>query len=241
MAIFTITPDFPVTETCKPRVNSARFGNYEQRTGFGINLLVESWSLSFGSKSNVQRNELLTFFNANGFGDDASGAPSDPFEWTTPFGETGQFTCDGWSAAPEADGFTSFATDFTVAYVPGATNITQPAAPVGAFTFCPDYAGRLEHREQVKSIQFGDGYSHRLCLGLRSNTADFRLEFNQRTNDSRDSIRAFLRGCAGISSFDWTDPIRGTVGKYVCQEWTVTYNAFNNNNISATFRQVFEP
>jgi phage-related protein len=241
MAIFTIVPDFPITETCKPRVSFARLNDYEHRTIFGLNPLVESWSLAFQSRSNAQRDALLAAFNANGFGDDGIGTASTPFEWTTPFGETGQFTCDKWSAAPQADGFTSIAADFTVAYVPGATNIAKPVAPTSAFTYCPDYAGRLEHQEQVKVVRFGDGYAHRVNFSLRSNTAEFKVEFNSRTNTDRDNIRAYLRGCAGVTAFEWTDPVREAPGKYICSEWSVTYDAFNSNTIQATFKQVFEP
>jgi phage-related protein len=43
-----------------------------------------------------------------------------------------------------------------------------------------------------------------------------------------------------VESFDWTPP-RGGAGKFICEEWQTTLSNCNNNQIQATFREVFEP
>ena len=66
------------------------------------------------------------------------------------------------------------------------------------------------------------------------------LQFSNRTDTERDQIAAFLEARAGVESFDWTPP-RGSAGKYVCEDWQITLSNCNNNQIRATFREVFEP
>ena len=61
-----------------------------------------------------------------------------------------------------------------------------------------------------------------------------------RTDTERDNILAFLEARGGYESFDWTPP-RGSAGNYVCEEWQTSLLNYNNNTITATFKQVFEP
>jgi phage-related protein len=240
MATFTQAIDYPATESCQPRVNSSQLGGYDQRLTFGLNPLVETWSVSLGSRTLTEVRTVLQFFENQRGGSDAIGRSIDPFTWTTPFGETGQFVCKDWSAQPESLGLAAISAEFDLAYVPGMTNIALPAAPVTAFTFCPDFAGRREHKSNVRTFEFGDGYAQQFTMGLSPQRLEFQLSFVSRSNTERDAIRAYLRGCAGVTAFNWTDAVTGVTGKYVCQAWSATYNAYNNNTIQATFRQVFE-
>lgn len=89
-------------------------------------------------------------------------------------------------------------------------------------------------------MQFSDGYEQRLRFGLNTDPKEWSLQFSNRTDTERNNILAFLEARAGVESFDWTPP-RGTTGKYVCEEWQATLSNCNNNQIRATFRQVFEP
>lgn len=89
-------------------------------------------------------------------------------------------------------------------------------------------------------MQFGDGYEQRISYGLNYDPKSWRLTFSNRTNTERESILTFLEARAGSESFTWTPP-RGTTAKYVCSEWNMEMTNYNNNTITATFVEVFEP
>jgi len=233
MAAFAFSVDFPASESSAPRVNKADFGGYEQRVTHGLNPLVENWSIQLGSRTLTEIRAASIFLeNQRG---------TTPFTWTTPFGETGQFVCSEWSARPESLNLLTLTAEFVLTYVPGQSNITKPAAPGSAFAYCHDLASSRQSDSNSKLVQFGDGYAQRVTMGLNPQTTIHNLSFLSRSNSERDLIRAYFRGAAGVQAFTWTDPQTGATGKYVCQDWSITYNNFNNNNIQAKFRQVFEP
>ena len=109
-----------------------------------------------------------------------------------------------------------------------------------AFTYTPSFEATEASKPRARKFQAGDGYEQRVRFGLNTNPKEWSLVFSNRTDTERDGILAFLDARGGVESFDWTPP-RGTAGKYVCEEWQVTLSNCNNNQIRATFRQVFEP
>lgn len=111
---------------------------------------------------------------------------------------------------------------------------------MATFTYTPSFEATEASKPRVRKFQAGDGYEQRVRFGLRTDPKEWSLNFANRTDSERDSILAFLEARAGVESFDWTPP-RGTAGKYVCDEWQATLSNCNNNQIRATFRQVFEP
>jgi hypothetical protein len=111
---------------------------------------------------------------------------------------------------------------------------------MATFTYTPSYSASEASKPRVAKVKFGDGYEQRLRYGLNTDSKSWQLTFSNRTNTERDGILAFLEARAGVESFDWTPP-RGSAGKYVCSEWNMEMINYNNNNITATFVQVFEP
>jgi phage-related protein len=111
---------------------------------------------------------------------------------------------------------------------------------MATFTYTASYEASENSKPAVHKMQFGDGYEQRLQVGLHTNPKEWSLTFSNRTDAERDAILSFLDARGGTESFDWTPP-RGTAGKYVCEEWQTTLSNCNNNQIRATFRQVFEP
>lgn len=111
---------------------------------------------------------------------------------------------------------------------------------MATFTYTPSFEATESSKPRVRKFQAGDGYEQRVRFGLNTNAKEWSLVFSNRDDTERDNITAFLEARAGVESFDWTPP-RGTAGKYVCEEWQVTLSNCNNNQIRATFRQVFEP
>lgn len=229
---FTYVPDFPVEERSQPRIREASAGGYSQRSPDGIQLLRDVWPLTFSARSDADRDAILNYFETR------SGA--DTFEWTTPFGETAQFVCSDWDTTLDYCGLSTVTAAFELTYVPGQTNLADAAAPSTAFTWIPEFSAQQTYKSETKVVTFGDGYAHRLRYGLHPQKETWALTFNNRTNTERDAIRAYLRGAARLSSFTWQDPL-GTTAQYVCRDWTIRYNRFNDNSINASFERVFEP
>ena len=111
---------------------------------------------------------------------------------------------------------------------------------MATFTYTPSFEATESSKPRVRKFQAGDGYETRIRFGLHTDPKEWSLTFANRTDSERNNILSFLEARAGVESFDWTPP-RGTAGKYVCEEWQVTLSNCNNNQIRATFRQVFEP
>lgn len=233
MATFTYTPDRPATENSAPRVDVALLGGYEQRNILGINPFRDSWDLNFSARSVADAEAILNFFSArNGI---------EAFEWTTPFGETGQFVASDWGASLDSCNLRTISAKFDLTYLPNQTNVVTPSPSGVTFTWVPDFIANFERKSNIKQALFGDGYSQRIAFGVNQQDESWSLEFKNRTNTERDEIRGFLRGARGQSAFSWTDPITSSVNKFICNEWSTTFNNYNNNTITATFQRRFEP
>lgn len=233
MATFTYTPDRPATESSQPRVSQTRLGAYEQRTTFGINPFRDTWSLSFTNRSTSDIAGIIAFLKARD--------GLETFEWTTPFSETAQFICTDWNARLESCDYRTVEAEFELRYEPGQTNIATPAGTATTFTWIPDFTADQSYQSNTQTFQFGEGYTKRLKFGLNAQTEAWNLQFRNRTNTERDAIRTFLRQARGSTAFTWTDPLTAADGKYVCAEWSTTYNNHNNNDLQMTLRRVFEP
>jgi len=110
---------------------------------------------------------------------------------------------------------------------------------MATFTYTPSFSADLEESPTVQRIQFGDGYEQRVAFGINTQSKKWSLQFNNRTDTERDNILSFLRARGAVESFDWTDP-NGYAGKWICSEWRTSQESYNFNNVTATFRQVFE-
>ncbi len=111
---------------------------------------------------------------------------------------------------------------------------------MATFTYTPSFEATESSKPRVRKFQAGDGYEQRVRFGLNTDPKEWSLVFSNRDDTERDQITAFLDARGGVESFDLTPP-RGSAGKYVCEEWQVTLSNCNNNQIRATFREVFEP
>jgi phage-related protein len=233
MPTFTYVPDFPAQESTTPRVSRLAYPNYEQRTTFGLNPLQDSWSLTFSGRTAADRDGIYSFLQAR--------AGTEPFQWETPFGETGSFICSSWSTTLDSCDYSTIAATFEVQYVPAGPNLTLPAAPAVAFSYKPEFSAQQSFDSRARVTAFGDGYRQRVVFGLQPQEEAWRLSFQNRTNAERGQIRDYLRGAKGVTAFAWTDPRSGQAARFVCDEWSIEYVNFNNSNIDATFRRVFEP
>jgi phage-related protein len=88
MATFDFCPAFGASETVRPRVLTASFGDgYQQRVADGINFKPRQWSLNFSSKQ-ARIDEIRAFINAR--------AGVESFDWTPPRGEPGKWIAQEW-------------------------------------------------------------------------------------------------------------------------------------------------
>ena len=111
---------------------------------------------------------------------------------------------------------------------------------MATFTYTPSFEATESSKPRVQRFQAGDGYEQRVTFGLNADPKEWGLTFANRDDTERDAIADFLEARGGVESFDWTPP-RGAAGKYICEEWQITLSNCNNNQIQATFREVYEP
>tara|TARA_B100000965_G_scaffold228883_1_gene191640 strand:- start:2539 stop:2901 length:363 start_codon:yes stop_codon:yes gene_type:complete len=104
----------------------------------------------------------------------------------------------------------------------------------------PSFAANVSETPDIRVTEFGDGYQQRNTMGMNTRRKNWSLQFNARTNADRDKIVGFLQARNGKESFDWIDPTTTNYKKYICESWNVEMVAFNVNNISMEFKQVFE-
>ena len=104
----------------------------------------------------------------------------------------------------------------------------------------PSYGASKSSQPNVRTVQYGDGYSQRLTYGLNQNPKQWDLTWQNITEANSDTIEAFLDARGGAESFDWTPP-DGSTGKWICPQWNKTIPYNNRATITATFIQVFEP
>lgn len=110
---------------------------------------------------------------------------------------------------------------------------------MATFSYTPSFEATESSKPRVRKFVAGDGYEQRVRFGLNTDPKEWSLVFANRTDVEAWQITGFFEARGGVENFDWTPP-RGGAGKYVCEDWQVTVSSYNNNQIQATFRQVFE-
>lgn len=111
---------------------------------------------------------------------------------------------------------------------------------MATFTYVPSFPASLSQQPRVFTARFGDGYEQRAAFGINTQPKTWQLQFSNRDDTERNGILAFLEARKGVEAFDWTDP-NGYAAKWVCSEWNVEQVSCNFNNVTASFREVFEP
>ena len=108
-------------------------------------------------------------------------------------------------------------------------------------SYNPVYSASKSSQPNIRTVQFGDGYSQRLTYGLNQNPKEWRLTFDVTDTDA-DTIETFLNARAtDAASFDWTPPDSVTSYKWICPSWDREMYDFQRSKINVTFRQVVEP
>lgn len=108
------------------------------------------------------------------------------------------------------------------------------------FTPAVDYGSHLSKKPRVRAAQFGDGYQQRVGDGINTAPEEWAINFTGRTAAEANEILNFLEARAGVEAFWWVSP-RGTVGLFICPEWTHAPSSYSSHSITAKFQQVFQP
>jgi len=106
----------------------------------------------------------------------------------------------------------------------------------------PDFGAVRRSSPIVRKVQFGDSYEARLTFGLNQSPRVWDLKWTAKDSSDADAIEAFFDArAADNAAFDWS-PLDDTDSyKWVVEKWQRTHSYANVNEITATFRQVFEP
>lgn len=105
------------------------------------------------------------------------------------------------------------------------------------FTWFPDINTQQEIKPAVNITKFGDGYEHRVAVGINNQPKKWSLQFDRSRSEAK-KILDFFEEHAGVNAFDWKTPLEEE-GRYVCREWNSVQKK-GTVIISCTFEQVFE-
>ena len=111
MSTFTWSPSYPASQSVKPRVLKAQFGDgYEQRIGDGINTRPRTWSVQFNNRSKAEIAQIDAFLSAS------NGQIA--FDWTPPTGAAGKWICENWEESLSMHHFSSLSATFREVFEP---------------------------------------------------------------------------------------------------------------------------
>lgn len=107
------------------------------------------------------------------------------------------------------------------------------------FTWAPDSKASGTVTFATLSAKFGDGYEQVAADGINNESQSWPLTFTGLA-DRTTPIRDFLKARNGTQSFFWTPPL-GVQGYYRCAEYTLQPMGGRLWQITATFKQAFQP
>lgn len=106
----------------------------------------------------------------------------------------------------------------------------------------PDFGAVRRSEPVVRKVQFGDGYETRFTMGLNQDPKVWDLKWTAKDSTDADAIEAFFDArAADNAAFDWS-PIGDTnTYKWVVDQYSRNHRYAEVNEITASFREVFEP
>ena len=108
------------------------------------------------------------------------------------------------------------------------------------FSIAPDFSAQVTIKPMMYTASFGDGYTQRTGNGVNKIQEVWPLTFSGRTLTERNALIAFFETQGGIYPFDWTSP-NGTIGRWICSEWTDAPTGYQTWTVTAKFTQDFAP
>jgi len=107
------------------------------------------------------------------------------------------------------------------------------------FIWIPSYSYNVQHKPNVISIQFGNGYEQRLQDGINNNLITLELKFEARSSAETTAIVHFLTDKAGYRGFWFKTPAPfNVIKKFACRNWTTNQVFDENFSVSASFTEI---
>lgn len=107
------------------------------------------------------------------------------------------------------------------------------------FTFTPTWGAQRKHKPRIQKTQFNDGYAQRVADGINNDPQMWDLKFEVSVSVA-SSIMTFLSARGAHEPFDWTTP-DGVSLRFVCEEFSQSFDDFGTYTVSAVFEQDFAP
>ena len=105
----------------------------------------------------------------------------------------------------------------------------------------PDYGLEDAPEADVEEIKLGDGYVVRRPKGINYLKETWTPTWSTIEAPVARSTMAWLKARLKVKPFKWTHPISGVVYQVVCTAAKLSYNQFNDEILTATFEQDFNP
>lgn len=111
------------------------------------------------------------------------------------------------------------------------------------FPTIPNPAWGLEDDPQadVDVVVMGDGYKLRRPKGINYISNTWPLTWDSLTVEQARTTHAWLKARLNLIPFHWTHPVTGEVFQVVCTAAKLAYNQYNDEILTATFEQDFNP
>ena len=107
------------------------------------------------------------------------------------------------------------------------------------FIWTPSYQTQSSFAPKINLIKFGDGYEQRVQGDVNNALLSLSVNFNDRSEKESRAILHFFDQRNALESFVFTPPTPYDKAlKFVCREWSSTYNFYDNYGISTKFEQV---
>jgi len=105
----------------------------------------------------------------------------------------------------------------------------------------PDWGISDEPKADVIEVRLGDGYTLRQPTGINHVRDGWSPVWSGLEKEDARAAYAWLRSRLKLTPFLWVHPVTGQPVKVICQSVRLEYNQFNDEILSATFEQDFNP
>ena len=104
----------------------------------------------------------------------------------------------------------------------------------------PDVGLSGSNKFRILKSNFGDGYNQRAGDGINTKEKKYNLSWNNLSVSEINDIINFLDGQAGYIAFNYTLPGDSAPQKFICEDYSETWQNGNLKGCSATFELVYD-
>lgn len=125
-------------------------------------------------------------------------------------------------------------------------NVIAPLHPnwTTGFAWIPGYSTQIANGQLVIRSNLGDSYSQRMNTAINSNSLNWSLTFDNRTNKETRAIANFLQDKCGVVPFVLAFPVGNLFNRnnlqYINGEPKISTESYNINTLTVDVQQVFD-